>query len=682
MRTLKSNKEKQIIFLEGALIGALIFILIYGVKVLDATYDSWLLNGGDISQHYVGWQLYRKSSWGIPFGLIDNLLYPNKVSVIYMDSIPIFALIFKALSPILPNKFQYFGIWGILCFMLQGGLSSLIIYRFSKSKIICAISSMLFIAFPVVLQRMYAHTALAGNWIILLAIYIYLLKIKDLKLNIIIWSSLASLSVTIHMYFFPMIMIFLMCHLIRDYIENKKIRREILIFSSTIICTFIVLLVFGAFVGKSSYNGGGLGAYSTNINSLVNPLGFSRILKDLPVVSGAQGEGFAYLGLGVIILCIISLYIMLNKVDKFDNIRTYTNNNLSKVILVLGMLLYLILALSPSISLNNKILFTIPYPEILVKLLGVFRASGRFIWPICYLITIYALRNIILNCKKSKTIIIFSFCIIIQFYDLSGYIYSIHKNFSNYNSYTTKLQSELWTNLKNGQYKHIDFLYDVSSISTLDTTIWDISEFAINNNMTLSDGLVARKNVEYMNSKRNSTIQDLKTFNAKDDTIYILSQRANDLFLADYNLNCYYADGIAIGVKDKLESSEQFGINSQDRLKRGINVLPKENQYLNNGEDTGSGRVINTGGISYGPYLSLNKGKYKVTIIGENMNSTSYDVSYDGGKNLLPTEEINRNDTQIEYNIMLDDTLSDLEFRIRNNSDTNIKIEQVILSSN
>lgn len=174
----------------------------------------------------------------------------------------------------------------------------------------------------------------------------------------------------------------------------------------------------------------------------------------------------------------------------------------------------------------------------------------------------------------------------------------------------------------------------------------------------------------------------MKEFNAKDDTIYILSQRANDLFLADYNLNCYYADGIAIGVKDKLENSQQFRINSQDRLKRGINILPKGNQYLNNGEDTENGRVINIGGISYGPYLSINKGKYKVTIIGENMNNASYDVSYEGGKNLLPIEEINRTDTKVEYNIMLDDTLSDLEFRIRNNSDTNIKIEQVILSSN
>lgn len=502
MNTLKSSKEKQIIFLEGALIGALIFILIYGVKVLNVTYDSWLLSGGDISQHYVGWQLYRNSSWGMPFGLIDNLLYPNKVSVIYMDSIPIFAVIFKILSPILPNKFQYFGIWGILCFMLQGGLSSLIIYRFSKNKVICAISSMLFIAFPVVLQRMYGHTALAGNWIILLAIYIYLLNIKDLKLNIIIWSSLSSLSVTIHMYFFPMVMIFLICHLIRDYVENKKIQREMLIFSSSVVCTFMVLLILGAFVGESSYNGGGLGAYSTNINSLINPLGFSKILKDLPVVSSAQGEGFAYLGLGVIVLCIISLYIMLNRVNKINNIKKFAKDHLSKVSLLFGILIFLILALSPSISLNNKVLFTIPYPEIVVKLLGVFRASGRFIWPICYLIVIYALRNVIITCPKVKTVIILAFCIIIQFYDLSGYIYSIHKKFSNHNSYTTKLQSELWNNLENGKYKHIEFLYDVSSISTLDTTIWDISEFAIDNNMTLSDGLVARKNVEYMNNKR------------------------------------------------------------------------------------------------------------------------------------------------------------------------------------
>ncbi len=47
-------------FALGALLGGLLFVMLYGVRILDVTYDDWLLTGWyDLSQHYVGWTLYR-----------------------------------------------------------------------------------------------------------------------------------------------------------------------------------------------------------------------------------------------------------------------------------------------------------------------------------------------------------------------------------------------------------------------------------------------------------------------------------------------------------------------------------------------------------------------------------------------------------------------------------------------
>lgn len=114
--------SKYLVCTISALLGAVVFICLYGVKILNPTYVEWLYNGRDLMQHYLGWEFFRKSDWMFPIGLTDQLSYPSGTSVIFTDSIPIFAVLFKLFSPIMSEKFQYFGIWGILCFILQGFL--------------------------------------------------------------------------------------------------------------------------------------------------------------------------------------------------------------------------------------------------------------------------------------------------------------------------------------------------------------------------------------------------------------------------------------------------------------------------------------------------------------------------------------------------------------------------------
>ena len=133
----KIFSSRRFTFLCGCIIGAIVFLSIYGVRVLDFTYDTWLLNSyqteslWDLSQHYIGWLFFRKSPWHFPLGVFDGL-YDGGMSIAYTDSIPLFAIIFKILSPLLPETFQYFGLFQLLCYVLMGGFASLIIHKFSN----------------------------------------------------------------------------------------------------------------------------------------------------------------------------------------------------------------------------------------------------------------------------------------------------------------------------------------------------------------------------------------------------------------------------------------------------------------------------------------------------------------------------------------------------------------------
>ena len=90
------TREYQILFCIGSLIGILCFLCVYGVKILDFSYTEWLMNGDmDLRQHFLGWCHFRSSDWHLPIGLIDSLSDPIRVSVIWTDSIPLFAVLFK-----------------------------------------------------------------------------------------------------------------------------------------------------------------------------------------------------------------------------------------------------------------------------------------------------------------------------------------------------------------------------------------------------------------------------------------------------------------------------------------------------------------------------------------------------------------------------------------------------------
>ena len=123
--------------LTGALLGVLVFLAVYGVRVLDPTSVDWILNSlsPDPIQHYLGWELFRRSPVHLPYiGANYNAVYPFRTSVLFTDSLPLAALFFKLLGGILPTRFQYFGWWGLLCYALQGGLAQAVIARFGGVK--------------------------------------------------------------------------------------------------------------------------------------------------------------------------------------------------------------------------------------------------------------------------------------------------------------------------------------------------------------------------------------------------------------------------------------------------------------------------------------------------------------------------------------------------------------------
>ncbi|MCI7023997.1 MAG: DUF6311 domain-containing protein [Campylobacter sp.] len=532
-------KVKSIFLISSLFSSIIIFWLTYGFAILNPLYDAWILSAGyhDIAQHYIGWLFYRQSPWHFPIGLIDNLAYPYQFSVIYTDSIPILAVFFKSISFLLPDTFQYFGIWGIVCLFLSSFFSSLIIFRLTKNIYYSLLCSLFFILAPVMHMRMFGHHALSSHWILLAGLYICVIKNELTRWQFrVSWCVLFGISVGVHAYFVPMLGFLLLGCVISNFLKDKKLS-FLLDLILPILSVLFIMWILGAFSFGGSKSAGGFGLFSANLNTLFYSQseigGIIANVFNLKIRDG-QYEGYGYLGAGVLILAIISCFMF------FKNIKQIKLNKDHLVILFVLLSVFLF-ALSNRIYINEtKILSThMPFEN----LFSVFRCSGRFIWIIDYSLFIIIFYFIYKNFTKSVFFIVFV-CLFLQYYDLKIYFSHLKKsaNIVYKNDFLLKLP-------KNKNIIMCDTpIFDNSDSALAHSDLnYKLAYYAYRNSTSINDFNIARKNENKIQEYKLKIQNELDNGVVRDDSIYVFG---TDLYKKFENvLEIEQNNGYALGYK-------------------------------------------------------------------------------------------------------------------------------------
>ena len=518
----------------AALLGGIAFVLIYGVKILNPLYTDWLLTGGDPSQHYLGWEFFRRSDWYFPLGLTDQLAYPLKTSVIYTDSIPIFAVFFKLFRSILPRQFQYFGIWGLLCFVLQGYYAAKILGERSSSKTVILAGSIFFIVSPVMVFRMYYHTALAAHWLILLAIYFYSKhekEYRDIFRPVMQWGILGILIGSIHLYFVPMCGAILLGYILCSIWKERKIRiRFFYPGISFSVGLFLTIYLLGGFSSGADTGTNNLGLFSFNLNAFLNPMSYSTLLKNTslwnwPFYTQGQYEGFSYLGMGIILLCACGIVLTVKNIFRRRKPSVY------QVMTVLMSIGLIVLAASPTITWNDKLLLQLPYSSTIYKYWGIFGSCGRMAWPVVYFLMIFGITSIGDMKWKRKEIscVVLILACLVQVVDLSGQLYKRHENYSEKVVYQSPLAGSVWDDIiSSGEYKHVVWVtHNVDHNDVIQVAI-----YAMRNDMTMGNFYFARGI-----DKRDIIEEQLQ--NTAEDCVYVFL-KSDDTF--EYEIYENYED--------------------------------------------------------------------------------------------------------------------------------------------
>ena len=406
--------------------------MVVGPSALSPTVLD-LARGVDPFKDYVGWMFFRNSPWSFPVGLNPTYGLDFSSSIVFSDSIPLMAFLFKAIGFALPETFQYLGIWTLICFVLQAYFAWLVLGLMTQNKWLQFFACAILVFAPPMLWRVNQHTALVAHFMILVAFYLIFSPERNSKVfnKGILWALLLGATVLTHFSLFVIVAALWAANLVdqivfsvSDRLINLK-KAFLQVISIGLLITFLMWQAGYFAVSSSSGSLGGYGFFRMNLLSPFDPKGWSYLLRTLPLPSD-YGEGYMYFGLGLLLLWPFALY----KLVRDGSIRALLKSQIFKhLFLILALIALSLFAITNHIAIGRKE-FGFGISDSVYAIASIFRASGRFFWPMFYALNLVCIFIVIRAYTKRFAIILLGIAGLIQVIDTSAGWRAMHQQIS------------------------------------------------------------------------------------------------------------------------------------------------------------------------------------------------------------------------------------------------------------
>lgn len=510
---------------------------------------SWLYSKGDGALTQLGFEFFRTApliQWPITaipkYVAGSNMIIPteNAVSNILAKIIGIFV----------PGSFQFVGLWIVLCFALQGYFGAKLLGRFVDSRSSIVFGSLFFVLSPALLYRVGVmnHYHLGSHWMILFALFLYF----GIESRTRAWSLLLFCGMLTSVYISAMLLVVFLAHQIKKYLMTKEVTVRNLVVP--IIATVFGFLVMGYVSMQSSITGSNFfrlnaiawfnPGYSDDgsFSGLLNSVGNSRLRR----VFSEEWEGFQYLGTVVIAGVLLGL-ANVRKMQIRQNWRGYAP-------IFLGGSSLFVFALSNRIVFLQQE-FSYWWPSHLFDLRQIFRGATRFGWPAYYLVTLFAVVQIIRFCSVKKLKAGLAIASVLMCIESSPGIAYVRSEFSTSKTYETSIVDQKWKEIAKTHSKvaiYPNFDLQVGEV-TGDAKFWmdrwfDLAKFAVDHDLSTNFGYVPRPLTDYISEQDAQILNELENGALEKSTIYILANEtmwlkyseSSSEFTDAYNLDGYF----------------------------------------------------------------------------------------------------------------------------------------------
>jgi hypothetical protein len=603
------NQQSTAIWIPIVL-GVLFFLSVGGVSVLDPSNVSWLMRGFfDPPSHQMAWEFFRETPW-LQFPIGKNLNYGMEQgsSIVFSDSLPLFALPFKLFSSVLGDNFQYFGWWILLCMVMQAVFSYLLLLKATRNTVILLVGTCILLLLPAYLMRFSIHIALGGHWLLMGGLYLYFCPTYRAKT----WLALLLIATGVHAYLLLMLAAIWGADLVQ-----RLLARQLSLFKCFIhgalgsLLTLMMMWLLGYFMlGASPVADGVYGRM--NLLSLldfgsIKELYWSKIFTErLYAFDWLEGDAFGYIGGGIIALLLLSLVLVSLK-------HTALHFKTATVVPILLMAVFMYaIATTGYVRFGEHELFKLAVPAWLDQFYFTFRSPGRLYWPALYLLCLAAVAAPILLLKPKVAVLVLSAALALQVYDLSGALQNLRQYMRQDNDWRSPLTSPLWSSLGE-HYKKVIYIRP----QNIPEHFLELTDFAVRHDLAINAGNFARINLQLEQDTRAALAKQVAEGSYDREAIYVL----NDAALFDQavqNLNSRDAilrlDNIAILLPD-YRSCTACAIAEEDLVRLGTwpgKILPTVVGQIDG--STMSAARDSQGYLTFGPYTAVEAGDYHYRI--------------------------------------------------------------------
>jgi hypothetical protein len=589
------------------ILGTTLFIALGGLSILVPSNIGWLMRGfWDPPSHQLGWEFFRHTPWlQFPLGANPDYGMALGSSIVFSDSLPLFSLPFKFLSPLLPDIFQYFGLWVLCCFVLQSVFAHLLLSRFTSNRWLLLLGASLLLLMPSYLMRTTIHLALAGQWLLLAGFYLYF----SAHFKYRFWVGLLVVATLIHAYLLVMAGAIWAADLLQRLLKREHSLGTTLVrLAAGIVPVIFVMWLLGYFMLGPSPVAPGEYLRMNALALFDSRGGWSRLIPDFPLFDVFDGDGFAYMGAGMLALLAFAIALACQKA---------THLAAPHVIwpLLLMSLCLLLVALTNKITFGPYLLLQFDLPEWMIRAYQVFRSPGRFFWPVYYLLSVVAIALVCLRLKPAGAILVLALALIVQLYDLSKTLPKLHANFSQESDWKSTLIAPMWEGLGK-RYEKVLYV----PANNMEFAFLPLAEFAKRHRIAVNIGNFARYDLAKHKDHQEELLATINSGKFDPRAIYIF--RDIDIWhRAQSNMGPDDQAGLLDGFKlvipgfKKCLDCQRAGFleNPPGVWPWPANQLPSVIGELRN--DRLVARSGIPGYLSYGPYVQIPSGRIEYTIV-------------------------------------------------------------------
>ncbi|HEX4566347.1 MAG TPA: DUF6311 domain-containing protein [Vicinamibacterales bacterium] len=425
MRNLLARRSAPLVV--GLGFGVLYAWILVGTGPLKPSNTAWIF--GDTATYYVGWEEYRHDPHlHFPLSWTERVGYPIGTSIALLDAIPLAAVLLRPFSPLLPEPFQYLGLWMLLSLVLQAYFAFSLCRRlFVGDALFALLASVFLLVSAPLVYRICTHVALTSHWLILAALDAYFI---DPAGHPVRWLArgwaVAAAAAAINPYMAAMCLLVVIGSVARLAVERHCQWKQAAVLA---VATVAIVLASGAVAGavviadSTAYWAPGYGSFSMNLNAPFNPVAApfpcctahaaagSILLPSLPFAQPEQYEGYSYLGLGTIALLAVFL------ASRPASVLWIVERRL--IALTAVAVACTVLAASGRVTFGAHTLIVVHWPAQIDRVLQGLRASGRLFWPAYYLIVLSAVSLVYWIARPNRRVVALSVALIVQFADLA-----------------------------------------------------------------------------------------------------------------------------------------------------------------------------------------------------------------------------------------------------------------------